>query len=144
MIQKIKQWMSEHAKLTELILYVFIGGCTTVVNWVIYFPLVNLLDVNYQVANVIAWIGAVIFAYITNKTIVFRSKTTKAQTITKELTSFVGARIMSLLLEMGIMWLTVSVMSMNSNLMKIVTAVVTVLFNYIASKLIIFRKKVDS
>ena len=144
MMQKIKQWTAEHAKLTELILYVYIGGYTTVVNWIIYFPLVNLLDVNYQVANVLAWIGAVIFAYITNKTIVFRSKTTKAQTITKEVTSFVGARVLSLLLEMGIMWLTVSVMNINSNLMKIVTAVVTVLFNYIASKLVIFRKKVDS
>ena len=139
-MRKIIQFLNTHTKIKELILYVFFGGCTTLVNWIVYFPLTNFLSVHFQIANVVAWICAVAFAYITNKKFVFQSKTETAQQTIKEISLFVGARVVSLLLEVAIMQITIEWLHFDANLMKIVTAVITVIFNYLASKLVAFKK----
>ena len=138
MLSFLKKQFQKHR---ELILFALFGVLTTAVNWIIYFPLVNLFSVNYQVANVIGWIAAVIFAFFTNKVFVFGKKDFSGGTVWKEFFSFVGSRLFSLLVEMGLMWLFVEVLKVNENLSKIVVAVVVVILNYLTGKLIVFAKK---
>lgn len=147
-------------KIKELVSYLFFGVMTTIVNFGVYFIADHLLGKDlYLVSNVIAWVAAVIFAYVTNKLWVFKSKSWAKDVIIKEAVSFVSARLFSLLLEELGLWLMVSVMNMacikvvlfkydtalltitGDVIAKIITQFVVVVTNYFLSKLIIFRKK---
>ena len=119
--------------------YLFFGALTTVVNYIVYLPCYNLLSFSAAISNMIAWIAAVAFAYLTNKPFVFRSHDWSAKTVIPELTKFVGARIASGVLETGIIFLTVDLLRWNGNVMKLVTSVLVVIINYVASKLLVFR-----
>ena len=90
MIKKIAELLK---KYKEIIMYLFFGVTTTLVNWVVYAPLVNVLHVD--VANGAAWFVAVVYAYITNKLFVFESKSWKASVLAYEILSFFGARVAS-------------------------------------------------
>lgn len=96
------------------------------------------------VANVFAWIVAVLFAYWTNRTWVFRSQVHGIKAILKEFTAFVGARITSLLVETVLLYLLVDWLKVNDMFSKILLSFVTVALNYIFSKLWIFKKKEDT
>ena len=123
----------------DIVSYLFFGVLTTVVNYIFYLPCYNLLSFSAAISNMIAWIAAVAFAYLTNKPFVFRSHDWSAKTVIPELTKFVGARIASGVLETGIIFLTVDLLCWNGNVMKLVTSVLVVIINYVASKLLVFR-----
>ena len=91
-------------------------------------------------SNVIAWVFAVVFAYLTNKPFVFRSHDWSAKTVIPELAKFVGTRVGSGGLETAILFLTVDVIGWNGNLWKILTSILVVIVNYVGSKLLVFRK----
>lgn len=137
MIQKIRAFIKQHY---DILAYLFFGVLTTVVNYVVYLPCYNLLHISAAVSNVIAWAVAVAFAYVTNKPFVFHSHDWSAQTVIPELGKFVGSRIASGGLETLIIFLTVDCLLWNGNVMKLVTSVLVVILNYIASKLLVFRK----
>lgn len=124
----------------EIISYLFFGVCTTVVNFVIYFACTNLFGLNYLLANALSWIGAVAFAYITNRIWVFKSKNRGIRAIFKEITAFVGCRLLSGVMDMLIMFVGVDLMGISDGITKLITQVVVVVLNYVFSKLIIFRK----
>ena len=128
-------------KHEEVVSYLFFGGLTTVVNYLVYLPCYNLLGFSGTVSNVIAWIAAVAFAYLTNKPFVFKSHDWSAKTVLPELTKFVGCRVGSGLLETAIIFVTVDLLGLNGNLIKVATSVLVVVLNYVASKLVVFRKK---
>lgn len=128
-------------KYWDILSYLFFGGLTTVFNYLVYFPCYYWLGMSATVSNVIAWIVAVVFAYVTNKPFVFRSHDWRWKTVAPELAKFVGCRIGSGLLETAIIFLTVDLLSWNGILWKIITSVLVVLLNYVASKLLVFRKK---
>lgn len=123
----------------DIVSYLFFGVLTTVVNYIVYLPCYNLLSFSAAISNMIAWIAAVAFAYLTNKPFVFRSHDWSAKTVIPELSKFVGARIASGVLETGIIFLTVDLLRWNGNVMKLVTSVLVVIINYVASKLLVFR-----
>ena len=127
-------------KYYDILVYLIFGVLTTVVNFLVYFPCYNLLGFSAVVSNLIAWVVAVIFAYLTNKPFVFRSHDWSAKTVVPELTKFVGSRIASGALETGIIFVTVDCLLWNGNIMKLVTSVLVVILNYVASKLLVFRK----
>ena len=127
-------------KYYDILAYLVFGVLTTVVNYLVYLPCYNLLEMSAAVSNVFAWAVAVAFAYLTNKPFVFRSHDWSAKTVVPELTKFVGSRIASGALETGIIFLTVDLLAWNGNVMKLVTSVIVVVLNYIASKLLVFRK----
>ena len=127
-------------KHRDVLLYLFFGVLTTVVNYVVYLPCYNVLGLSGSVSNVIAWVGAVAFAYVTNKPFVFRSYDWSAKTVIPELTKFVGCRIGSGALETAIILVTVDWLGWNGNAMKLLTSVLVVVLNYIGSKLLVFRK----
>ena len=128
-------------KYWDILSYLFFGGLTTVVNYLVYFPCYYWLGMSAAVSNVIAWIVAVAFAYVTNKPFVFRSHDWRWKTVAPELAKFVGCRIGSGLLETAIIFLTVDLLSWNGILWKIITSVLVVLLNYVASKLLVFRQE---
>ena len=139
MIQKIKDY---YTKYREIIVYLIVGVLTTIVSWLTYAVCTMVMDVEnplvMQVAVIIRWSAGVAFAYVTNRAFVFRSKN---PSIWKELTSFVSARLVTLGLEMAVMWLLVSMFHMDDWVATFICAVLVTITNYILSKFIVFRKK---
>lgn len=127
-------------KYYDVLAYLVFGVLTTVVNYLIYLPCYNLLQLPAVVSNLIAWVVAVAFAYLTNKPFVFRSHDWSAKTVIPELTKFVSCRVASGAAESVILWITVDTLGWNGNLWKLVTSVLVVVLNYIGSKLVVFRK----
>ena len=142
-------------KYKELITYVVFGGLTTVVNLVV-FELCGLVlgDEKYLISNVIAWVAAVIFAYVTNKIWVFESKSWAPKLILKEIPSFFAARVFSFVVEeaglfvfvdlLGFSEYSIKILSFEIGgelIAKVILAVVVVILNYVFSKLFIFKKK---
>lgn len=132
----------------EIVSYVFFGLLTTVVSMGSFYIFNELLgtqvflkDKNYLAANVLSWIAAVLFAFVTNKLFVFSSRSWKAAVVWKEFAGFVSARLFSLLVDMGLMYLFISIMGMHEMLAKFIVQIVIVIINYVFSKLFIFRKQ---
>ena len=125
----------------DVLSYLFFGVLTTVVNYLVYLPCYNLLHISASISNLIAWVAAVAFAFVTNKPFVFQSHDWSASVVLPELTKFVGCRVGSGVLETAILLVTVDMMHWNGNVWKLVTSVLVVLLNYVASKLLVFRKK---
>ncbi len=138
MIQKVKELI---VKYWDVFSYLFFGVCTTAVNYIIYIPCYNFWNMSATVSNMVAWVVAVTFAYLTNKPFVFRSNDWSMKTVGPELTKFVGCRIGSGAAETVILFLTVDLMGWNGNVWKLVTQVLVIVLNYVASKLVVFRKK---
>ena len=136
-MEKIKNIFRRYESILS---YLFFGVLTTLANYAVYLPCYNLLGLSATLSNVIAWVGAVALAYLTNKPFVFKSHDWSAKTVLPELTKFVGCRVGSGLLETGIIFVTVDLLAWNGNVMKLITSVLVVILNYIASKLLVFRK----
>ena len=125
--------------------YLFIGVCTTVVNLVSFWALCSLTplgrsDGGITAANVISIILAIAFAYVTNKVFVFRSKTNSIAALFSEMTKFVGARLVTMALEVGGVWLVVSVLHQHPMVGKLVTQGFVIVGNYVLSKFLVFNR----
>ena len=128
-------------KYYDILSYLFFGVLTTVVNYLIYLPCYNIWGLSASVSNVIAWVGAVAFAYLTNKPFVFKSRDWSAKTVIPELTKFVGCRLGSGAMETAIIFVSVDCLGWDGNVMKLVTSILVIIVNYLASKLVVFRNK---
>jgi len=126
-------------KNREIILYLFFGGLTTAVNAIVYFAASWAFGLPAWLSSIIAWIFAVTFAFITNKIFVFRSKAKTKEAVIKEASSFMLARLISLGLNTAIMLIFVDLMQLNEPLFFVIGQVVVLVFNYLASKLVIFK-----
>lgn len=141
-----KMWnkcLKLYKKYEEIINYLIVGGLTTIVSLGSYYLCIYTFldpDVWYQLqaANIISWICAVTFAYFANRIFVFKSKNQKKF---KEAVSFYSSRVATLLMDMGIMFLFVTLLHLNDKIMKLVVQVVVTVANYILSKLFVFKKK---
>ncbi len=141
MIEKIKKLI-----FSEAFKYLFIGGCTTLVNLVVFWVLCNLTplgnnDAGITVANVISVTVSILFAFVTNKVIVFRSKTHTARETFIEMVKFVGARLSTMVIEVGGVWLAVSVLNQHEMVGKLETQVLVIIGNYFISKFFVFKKQ---
>lgn len=128
-------------KYWDVVSYLFFGFLTTLVNFLIYFPLYNWLNLSGLFSNVFAWIVTVVFAFVTNKPFVFKSHDWSAPVVLPELSKFVGCRLASGLLESFAIWLFVDKLAQNGNWVKLIVSVLVVILNYIFSKWIVFIKK---
>ena len=152
-MNKIKELYEKHR---ELIVYFVFGVLTTAVNLITFYTLESLFGTenSYLYNNVIAWVVAVAFAYVTNKLVVFESKSWAPSVVLKEAAEFVGARLFSLGVEEAGLWLFVELLSFGAvsikilgfNLTggfiaKVILAVIVVILNYFFSKFIIFKNK---
>lgn len=127
-------------KYWDILTYLVFGVLTTVVNYIVYLPVYNILGLSASLSNAIAWVVAVAFAYLTNKPFVFKSHDWSRQTVIPELTKFVSCRVASGAMETVILLLTVDILGWNGNIWKLMTQVMVVVLNYVFSKLIVFKK----
>ncbi|WEG12194.1 GtrA family protein [Pullulanibacillus sp. KACC 23026] len=126
-------------KWYTLITYLVVGGFTTLINIVSFWLLTVPIPVNYVIANTVAWVLSVLFAYVANKIIVFQSKTENKTETIREFVSFIGFRFVSYAMDLAVMILLISGLHMNETLSKILTNVVVLVANFIFSKWFIFR-----
>ena len=138
-----KKLTALYRKHRELIAYLIVGGLTTLVSLAVYYGCVlTFLDprvpVQLQAANVLSWIVSVIFAYFTNRRFVFRSRN---RNVLREAARFCAGRVGTLLLDMAVMFLGVTVLGQNDKLVKLIDQVIIVVANYVISKLFVFKKE---
>lgn len=139
----MKKIFDIYVKHKEGINYLIFGGLTTVLSLVVYYVLtwtiINPKDgMQLQIANIISWTCGFLFAYFTNRKFVFNSKNKK---VLKEFFSFFLSRVSTLLLDMLIMFIFVTLLKLNDGLFKLVSQVLVIVTNYILSKAIVFKKK---
>ena len=139
-MEKIKEL---YLKYKEAINYIIFGVLTTVVSLAVYYISVFIFlnpenAIQLQLANILSWIAGVAFAYFTNRKYVFES--TEKNKL-KEAGKFVLARVATLIMDMIVMWLGVTVLLLNDKIIKLISQIVIIISNYIFSKLFVFKKK---
>ena len=139
----MKKLIDLYRKHKEIVNYLIVGVLTTVVSLVVYYGLtLTVLDpekaVQLQAANVISWIAAVVFAYFTNRRFVFESR---SQNMLKEAAAFFAARLSTLVLDMALMFLLVTLLKCNDKIAKLVVQAAVIVANYVLSKFLVFKKK---
>lgn len=129
-----------YKKYKEVLLYLFFGGCAFIISIGSY-AIVNVkFGVNELLANIISWVLAVIFAFFTNRVWVFQSATDSFKAFGIQFASFVGGRILTLVVEEAIIFIFITVLGFNSILVKVIAQVVVIILNYIISKFMVFKK----
>ena len=123
----------------ETVAYLIFGVLTTLVNVAAFALLCDVCRIPELISNVIAWAISVAFAYVTNRGIVFRSNARGLGPLLREIGLFVGARVLSLGLDEAGMAICLYVLHWHKMVAKIFMNILVVIFNYIASKLLIFR-----
>ena len=121
--------------------YIFLGGCATLVNLGCYYVLRMTTNLNLNVANVISIAAAILFAYFTNSRFVFMSEAHTFSEKFGEFAKFIGARLSTMVIEVGGVWLMADVMKINDYIAKIGIQFIVLVLNYIFSKIFVFRKK---
>lgn len=126
----------------EIIFYLIFGVLTTLVSLIVYyFCTLAFLNpqnaVQLQIANIISWVLSVAFAYVTNRRFVFESKNPNKL---EEIIKFVSARLLTLLLDMFIMFVCVTILKFNDKISKLLSQVIVIISNYIFSKIFVFKK----
>lgn len=137
MIQKIRNLVE---KYWDVLTYLVFGVLTTVVNYFVYIPMHYVVGLPASVSNVIAWVAAVAFAFLTNKPFVFKSHDWSMKTVLSELSKFVGCRVASGVAETLILFVAVDLLGWSGAVWKLVTSVLVVVANYFGSKFLVFKK----
>jgi len=161
-MNRIRSFLSRYR---EMISYLIFGVLTTVVDFAVYTPLTAILGADalvlgirwYLITSVIAWIAAVLFAYIINKLWVFCSRDFSPRAIARELPSFAGGRVLTLLIQLLLMYVMIDLASLDKTALfvwgsgligqkgdfavKAIVAVIVVILNYVFSKLFVFRDR---
>lgn len=137
-IVDIKKLYSEYK---GVILYLFFGVCTTIVNVMSYWIAAHALKMNVMISTIIAWSLAVLFAYVTNRKWVFNSDASGINEILKEIISFFSCRLATGIVDWGCMFIFVDLLMLNDVIIKFIANIVVIILNYIASKLFVFKSK---
>lgn len=122
---------------SSVIRYIFFGGCTTLVN-LISFYILRRAGVQLTVANIISIILAILFAYVVNSKFVFQDKCETLKDHIRPFLKFISARAVTMVIEVGGVWLLVEVLGMNDMVGKFLTQFIVLALNYIFSKFFIF------
>ena len=130
-------------KHEEIVRYLIVGVLTTIVSLCVYYACVlSVLNPKIawqlQAANIISWVAAVTFAYIMSRRYVFKSERSDWAA---EAAAFYSSRVLTLLMDMVIMFVMVTLCGLNDKLAKLVVQVVVTVANYIFSKMFVFVKK---
>ena len=137
----VKRMRALIVKYWDVLSYLFFGGLTTVVSFLVSNGMFYLFGWDGWSSELISWAAAVAFAYLTNKPFVFKSHDWSAKTVLPELVRFVGGRIGTGLLQLAFIAVTVDWLQGDMFWMKAIISVAVVILNYFASKLLVFRKK---
>ncbi|MCH4240248.1 MAG: GtrA family protein [Oscillospiraceae bacterium] len=142
MKEKIKEvWKYLTSK--EMILYIVFGVFTTALNLAIYFVLTEAMHTDEALAYFIAWIIAMLFAFVTNKRYVFESKTKARKAVLFELGTFAAGRLMTFAVGEAMIIIFVQHLRQSNVIWKLITNVIEIAGNWLVSKFITFRKKTE-
>ena len=122
---------------SSVVRYVFFGGCTTLVNLISFYVL-RKLRVGLNIANVISIILAILFAYVVNSRFVFQDKCQTLADHIRPFCKFIRARLMTMGIEIGGVWLLVAKLGMNDMVGKFATQFIVLILNYVFSKFFVF------
>ena len=128
-------------KYKDILLYGIFGVLTTVVNIATYWLAAHPLGLSVMVSTVIAWIAAVLFAYVTNRKWVFHSQAQGTKEIVQEIVSFFACRLATGVVDWACMFIFVDLLHFNDVIIKADANVLVIILNYVASKLVIFKHK---
>ena len=139
MITNVKKILK---KYEEIINYLIVGILTTLLSLLIYYLCVfTFLNpenaVQLQIANILSWISGVTFAYFTNRKYVFKSV---EKNRLKEASKFITSRLLTLVLDMFVMFVGVTIFKSNDKIIKLISQVLVIIGNYIFSKIFVFKK----
>lgn len=124
----------------KIILYLFFGGITTFVNYLVFFSCIHIWELSVLISNTLAWLISVLVAFITNKTFVFRKKSDNIIDFLIELVLFFTSRVFSGFSETAILIIGINLLGINDVFMKIIASIFVVIFNYVFSINITFKK----
>lgn len=119
--------------------YIIVGGCTTLVNLVVFAVCCNLLSIEVTLSNIISVITAILFAYVTNKIFVFRSHCANFKELALEFSKFIGARMFTMVVEVGGVFVLYNIIKQNELVAKLETQIIVLIVNYIISKFLVFK-----
>ena len=122
---------------SSVVRYVFFGGCTTLVNLISFYVL-RKLRVGLNIANVISIILAILFAYVVNSRFVFQDKCQTLADHIRPFCKFISSRLMTMVIEVGGVWLLVAKLGMNDMVGKFATQFIVLILNYVFSKFFVF------
>lgn len=123
----------------EIITYGITGVITTIVNYLTYYVLCNILHISSLLSNAVAWIIAVIFAYIMNNFIVFKSSFVSFKNEVNKIIKFFAARTISFIFEEVSMLILIDILGYNNLIVKASLMIFVVIINYVFSKKYIFN-----
>jgi len=138
MLENLKQLYQKHK---EIALYLVFGGATTALNFVVYIICSFGLGMAAWLSNAVAWVFAVAFAFVTNKIIVFESKTKNRRAVLREAALFFASRAASGVISTAAMLIFVDILEFNEIITLILCQIFAIAFNYVVSKWLVFRKK---
>ena len=136
MMKKIYNLMN-----TEAMRYIIVGGFTTLVNLVCFTLLCKVFNVEVNRSNIISVIVAILFAYVTNKIFVFKSHCSTMKELYLEFSKFVGARLLTMIIEVGGVFLLFEIIGQDELIAKLETQIIVLIANFIISKFLVFTKK---
>lgn len=126
----------------DVLRYIFFGGCTTLVNLACFYILRLATPIGMNIANTISVAAAILFAYFVNSRFVFESRAENFKDRFREFVKFVSARLSTMVIEVGGVWLLVEVLRLNEFFVKtIIIQIIVLVLNYIFSKFLVFTKK---
>ncbi len=123
----------------EVLLYLFFGGLTTLVSILTFAFFTVALGIDVLWSNVLSWILAVSFAYVTNRTWVFVSKADTRAGVVREIASFFGGRVATLLMEEALLYVFITRLGLLAMPVKIAAQAAVIAANYVISKLFVFK-----
>lgn len=128
-------------KHSHIICYGFFGVLTTLANIAVYWLMAHVLKLEILPSTIIAWIVAVLFAYLTNRTWVFHSGAQNGQAIIREAASFFLCRLSTGVVDWGLMLVCIEILNWNDLITKLIANVIVIILNYVFSKVIVFRRR---
>lgn len=129
-----------YKKYKEGLLYLFFGGLAFFLSVFLFWLFHVFYNINEHISNIVVWIIVVLFAFITNRTWVFRAKTDGIKDFFKQISAFYLGRIATLVVEEVILFIFITLLDFNSMIVKIIAQFIVIVLNYIISKLFVFKK----
>lgn len=124
----------------QQLLYILFGLLTTAVSILVYALLVELFALDELIANVISWLVAVMFAFVTNRIWVFRADKDKSKSFVRQMLAFYSGRVATLLIEEIILWIFIKQLAFNGFAVKCAAQIAVIVLNYVISKLFVFKQ----
>ena len=138
---KIKEFIFGKGIGGERARYLIVGGLTTLINFGLFTLLNEIMGVDSTVSNLISIPVSILFAYIANKLAVFRRHSGSIEELAAEFCKFVGSRLFTMAIDVGVVFLFDNVLSWNATVGKAISQVIVIVVNYIISKALVFRLK---